>query len=332
MNKVELKATEDLVAKHEVELKAKLIAIGKQEVPNGQMEIARLANVPYDAELPVSPIIESVFNVASVEPGEEYDYFVVSPSIKQVYTITNGSVTQTNITADSHALLGFSDYDSEESYIYLKSLLEGRYDPVALRAEDQQEVMDRLEIKAVLDLLIDGAVAQNNSYAFTSGDTKLTFEKIVEMVRSVAKYGTKLVLITGSDVTTDVTLMDFDTDKQREASLAKAGISEWYKVESFGFFEDSSSKVVFASDKALVVAVSDSKKNKPGHFVRRKVDSVAMGQGVVAKDRLIISDGPAKHVGSDRKLAISILTYENFGAVLTNEYTSAVFKRASVYA
>lgn len=332
MDEVELRAKEEMVAKQEVELKATLIAIAKQQVPQGDMEVARLANVPYDAEVPVSPVIEAVFNVASVEPGEDYDYFVVSPSIKQVYTITDGSVTQTNITADSHAVLSFSDYDSEESYIYLKALLEGRYDPIALRAEDQQEVMDRLEIKAVLDLLIAGAVAQSNTYAFTSGDTKLTYTKIVDMVRSVAKYGTKCVLITGSDVTTDVMLMDFDTNKQREASLASAGISEWFKVESFGFIEDVTSKIVFPADKALVVAVSDSKKNKPGHFVRRKVASVAMGQDVVSKERLVISSGPAKHVGSNRKLAIGILTYENFGAVLTNEYTSAVFKRASVYA
>ena len=324
MDKEELKAKEELTAS--------IVAIGRNQVDNPGMEVAKLANKPYDAELPVPEVIKAIFKVASVEPGEDYDYFAIDPTTKVVYTVVDGSVTQTNITADSENELSFSDYDTEESYIYLKAMLEGKYDPIALRAEDQQEVMDRLEVKAVCDLVIAGAVAKSNTYAFTSGDTKLTFEKIVEMVRSVAKYGTKNVLITGANVTTDVMLMDFDTNKQREASLASAGISEWYKVESFGFIEDVASKIVFPADKALVVAVSDSKKNKPGHFVRRKVASVAMGQDVVSKERLVISSGPAKHVGSNRKLAIGILTYENFGAVLTNEYTSAVFKRASVYA
>ena len=332
MTKEELKAKEDLVAKQEEKLAETLVAIGQQAVPNGDIEVARLANVPYDAELPVSPIIEAVFNVASVEPGEEYDYFVVSPSIKQVYTIDDGSVTQTKIGAESHGILPFFDYDSEESYIYLKELLEAKYDPIANRVEDQQEVLDRLEVKAVTDLLIAGAFLQSNTYAFTSGDTKLTFEKIVDMVRSVAKYGKKCVLITGSDVTTDVMLMDFDNDKNRETTWEKAGISEWYPIESFGYIEDSAEKVVFPADKALVVAVSDSKKNKPGHFVRRKIASVKMDQVVVNKERLVISSGPAKHVGINRKLAIGILTYELFGAVLTNTYTSAVFKRGEVYA
>ena len=316
--------------KAQVELSAKLVKIGRQEYTEGHMEVARLANKPYDAELPVSPVIEAVFNVASVEPGEDFDYFVISPTIKVVYTVVDGSVTQTNITADQHASLSFSDYDSEESYIYLKALLEGKYDPIANRAEDQQEVLDRLEVKAVTDLLIAGAVSQSNTYAFTSGETKLTFEKIVAMVRSVAKYGTKNVLITGANVTTDVMLMDFDTDKNREATLDKAGISAWFPIEAFAFTH-SGSQVVMDADKAIVVAVSDSKKQKPGYFVRRKIADIAMGETVANKERLVISSGPAKHVGSNRKLAIAILTYENFGAVLTNEYTTAVFHRDTSY-
>lgn len=324
---------EELTAEQKVakeELTATIQKIARKEIPEGDVLVARLANEPYDAELPVSPVIEAVFNVASVEPGEDFDYFVISPTIKVVYTVVDGSVTQTNISADSHATLSFSDYDSEESYIYLKSLLEGKYDPIALRAEDQQEVLNRLEVKAVTDLLIAGAVSQSNTYAFTSGETKLTFEKIVEMVRSIAQYGTKVVLITGANVTTDVMLMDFDTDKQREATWQKAGISEWFPIEAFAFTH-SGSKVVMDADKAIVVAVSDSKKQKPGYFVRRKLATIKMDQTVVNKERLVISDGPAKHVGSNRKLAISILTYELFGAVLTNEYTSAVFNRDTSY-
>ena len=323
MDKEEMKAQE--------ELKAQIVAIGRNSVSNPGMEVATLANKPYDAEVPVPEIIKSIFNTASVEPGEDFDYFLITASSKLAYAVVDGSVTQTEITASSEQAMVFSDYDSEESYIYLKAMLEGKYDPIALRAEDQQEVMDRLEIKAVTDLVIAGAVGTGNVFAFTSGEDKFTFEKCVAMVRTVAKYGTKCVLITGADVTTDVMLWDFDNDKNRETSVAKAGISEWHKLEAFAYTEDGE-KVIFPADKCLVVAVSDSKKNKPGYFVRRKVDAVAMDQGVVAKERLVISSGPAKHVGSSRKLAIGILTYENFGAVLSNVNTCASFKRASVYA
>ena len=328
MDKVEMTAQEELKAKEE--LKAQIVAIAQGTVSNPGMEVAKLANKPYDAEIAVPEVIKAIFNTASVDVGEDFDYFAIAPIDKKVFTVSNGIVTQTNVSVDSENALVFSSYDSDEDYVYLDDILDGKYDPIALRATVQQEALDRLEIKAVTDLVIDGAVAQSNSYAFTSGEEKFTFEKCVEMVRSVAKYGTKLVLITGADVTTDVMLWDFDEDKNRELSIQKAGIAEWHKLEA-NAFTHSGAQVIFPADKALVVAVSDSKSQKPGYFVRRKVSAVAMGQGVDAKERLIISSGPAKHVGSARKLAIAVLTYERFGAVLSNEYTCAVFKRANSY-
>jgi len=319
------------ILKAKEELKASLIAIGQNAVSNPGLEVATLANKPYDAELPVNDMIKDVFQTGSVDVGEDYDYFAIAPVDKVVYTVSSGSVTQTNVSVDSENELAFSDYDSEESYVYLADLLGGKYDPIAKKADEQQEVLNRLEVKAVCDLLIAGAVARSNTFAWTSGDSSITFAKLVAMVRSVAKYGSRCVLISGANVTTDVILMDSTEDKNRELTLAKAGIMAHYPIEAFTYTH-STEMTVLDADKAIIVAISDAKGNKPGHFVRRKVAQVAMGQDVSAKERLVISSGPAKHVGSNRKLAIGILTYEMFGAVLTNTYTCAVFNNDSSYA
>lgn len=317
-----------LMAKEEIA--EKIVAVAKRSIPNGGYELGKIVNEPYDVELPVDDIISAVCVVDSVGQGEPYEYFVPSVFAKTVYSVTNGSVTQTNVTADSENTLSFYDYDSDEDYIYLKNLLEAKYDVIAKRAEAQQEVMNRLELKYVLDLLLAGAVAQSNTYAWTSGDTAITPDKIKDMVRSVAKYGTSCVLITGANVTTDVMMLDFAYNKNREVTLEKLGISAWYKVESFQYTH-SGTQTILDADKALVVAVSDSKGNKPAHFVRRKVEVVAMDESVVEKDRLIIMDGPAKMVGANRKVAVSILTYENFGAVLVNSYVVAAFNNDESY-
>lgn len=318
------------MVKAKEELKAKVIAIAQSAVANPGLELAKLANDNYDAELPIPEVIGAVFETASVEPGEDYDYFVIEPEAKVVYTVSSGSVTQTNVSVDAENELSFSSYDSAEDYVYLDDILDGKYDPIAMKAKAQQEVLNRLEIKAVCDLLIAGAVAKSNTFAWTSGDKRLTFAKLVAMIRSVALYGTNLVLIAGANVMTDIMLMDYYENKNREFTVEKAKVKV-YPIEAFQYTHSGTIDVLDA-DKAILVAVSDSAGNKPGHFVRRKVNAVAMGEGVTAKERLVISSGPAKHVGSARKLAIGILTYERFGAVLTNSYTVAVFKNDSTYA
>lgn len=316
--------------KAQEELKASIMAIGAQTSANPGLELARLANQPYDAELPVPEMISEVFNVATVERGEDFDYFTQDPETKVVYTVASGSVTQTNVSPDSENELSFSSYDSAEEYVYLDDLLDGKYDPIAVRTDAQQEVLNRLEIKAVCNLLIAGAVAQSNTYAWDSGDTAITPEKIVEMVRSVAKYGTKVVLITGANVTTDVMMLDFAYNKNREVTLAKLGISKHIALEAFQYTH-SGTQTILDADKAIVVAVSDSKANKPGHFVRRKMSGAVLGADVGEKERLVFQRGPIMQVGASAKSAISIVTYERFGAVLVNAYTVGVFKNDTSY-
>jgi len=309
------------------ELKAKLQEIAVQGPAGNAYEFAKLANLPYDAEVGIPEVIREVAKTASVAKGEDYEYFTQSAETKVVYTISNGSVNQTNVTPGSPSDLSFATYSSDEYYVYVEKLLEAKYDPIAQKAETAMESLDRKEIKDVLDLLIAAAEGQSNTFANDSGDSVIDFEKVVDMVRSVAKYGTKLVFITGSDVTTDVILMDYTADKNREVSLAKAGIAKWVKIENFTYTH-SGSQTVFATDKALLVATSDSKNNRPIHFVRRKVNAL---ERPGEKERIIVAAGPRIQVGSSPKWAYAITAMEQYGAVVVNPLCVAVYKKASSY-
>ena len=309
------------------ELKAKLQEIAVQGVAGNAYELAKLANMPYDAEFPIPEVIAEIAQVASVAKGEDYEYFAQSPETKVVFTISNGSVNQTAVTPGSETDLTFNSYSSDEYYVYVEKLLEAKYDPIAIKSKVAMESLDRKEIKDVLDLLIAAAEAQPNTFHNDSGDSVIDFEKLVDMVRSVAKYGNKLVLVSGSDVTTDIILMDYSEDKNREVSLAKAGIAKWVKIESLTYTH-SDSQTVFASDKALLVATSDSDGNRPIHFVRRKVNAL---ETPGEKERIIVSAGPRIQVGSSPRWAYAITAMEQYGTVVTNPYCVAVYKKASSY-
>ncbi len=309
------------------ELKAKLEQIAVQGASGNAYELAKLANIPYDAEMLIPDVIKEIAQTASVNKGEDYEYFVQSVETKVVFTIVNGSVNQTAVTPGSETDLVFSSYSSDEYYVYVEKLLEAKYDPIAIKSQVAMESLDRKEVKDVLDLLIASAVAQSNTFANDSGDSVIDFEKVVDMVRSVAKYGNKLVLISGADVTTDIILMDYEEDKNREVSLEKAGIAKWVKIESLTYTH-SGSQTVMASDKALLVATSDSNGNRPVHFVRRKVQAL---ESASQKERIIVSAGPRIQVGSSAKWAYAITAMEQYGAVVTNPLCVAVYKKASIY-
>lgn len=308
------------------ELDAKVLEIAsKPYLMTSELNV--LANEPYDAELPMPDAVEAIAKTASIAKGADYDYWAVSPTTKTVYTVTNGSVTQTQISPTSPSELSFSHYDTPEDYIYIPDMLEAKYDAVAVKTADQMEGLNRLENKLMFDALIAAAEGQSNTFANDSGDSVIDFEKIVDMVRSVAKYGSKLVLASGSDVTTDIILMDYSEDKNREVSVEKAGISKWIKVENYQYTH-SGTQTVLATDKALLVATSDSKGNRPVHVVRRKTAGV---EGSGEKERVVIVAGPGHFVGAARKLAYAVVTYESLGVVVVNAYCVAVYKKATVY-
>lgn len=315
--------------KAEEELQAKLQEIATRRSETGAVELARIANMPYDAELPItSRVINEICKVARVEKGEDYEYFSISPEAKTVYTITNGSVTQVNVTPDSENDLSFNSYNGPAENVYLEKLMEAKYSPLAIKQKAIMEALNRKETKDVLDVLIASAVAQSKTFALDSGDSKLTFEKLEEMTRAVEKYGTRFALVTGSSVSSDIRLLNYDADKNQAVKLADLGIDVWIPVSNFTYTH-SSTQTVLASDKAVLVALSDSEDERPVHFVRRKIKDVFNeGQD---KERIIVASGPRLAVGATPKWAYEIAVMEQYGVVQPNPYATCVFKKASSY-
>jgi hypothetical protein len=318
---------EQMIAKEE--LNAKLMEIAKQGAA-GIIELGKLANVPYDAEMPLPEVITAICKTDRVAKGEEYEYFVVSPETKVVFTIVNGSINQTNVTPGTHNDLTFNDIESDQYYVYLMKILTAKYDALKIKADVAIESLNRKEVKDVLDLLVAAAEGQAKTFANVSGATAISWDKVVEMVESVAKYGDNCVLITGADVTLDVMLMQYRADKNTPVTLAEAGIKQWIKIRSEQYTH-SGTQTVLADDKALVVATSDAQNNRCVDFVRRKVAGI---DGASEKERVIIMTGPSPimQVGATPKLAYGIVAVEQYGAVVTNPRCVAVYKDADIYA
>jgi len=151
------------------------------------------------------------------------------------------------------------------------------------------------------------------------------------MRKAIRKYGKTLVLVTGANVTEDVELMQYDANKFSPVNI-KDVVDMWIPLEALDVTIDGTPTVVCDADTAYLVAVSDSKKNKPGYFVRRKIDgSVLAGLAdttVVNKERAVIVTGANKPVATVEKFAKGIAGLEQVGVVITNSYTCAKFVRA----
>lgn len=313
-----------IAAREALEAKLQVIAQGG---PEGSTELAKIANMPYDAELPVPEVIVEVAKTESVAKGEDYYYFAISPDGKVVTTISNGSLTNTNVTPGTEAELTFASFSSEVYNVYLEKLLEAKYDVIAQKTGDCNESLNRKEIRDVMAALFTAADTRNNNFCWDSGDSKIDFEKLVEMVRSVAKYGSKLVLISGGNVTTDLVLMDYSEDKNREVSVEKAGISKWIKIEELTYTHSTTAKVLDA-DYAILVAVADAANERSIHFVRRKVSTV---DGSGQKERVVVVAGPMVSIDTANKWAYKVGMMEQYGVVVANTYPIASFYNAASY-
>lgn len=309
-------------------LEAKLQDIAIHRGERGAFELARVANMPYDAELPVADVINAVCKVGRVEKGEDYEYFSISPETKTVYTITNGAVTQANVTPDTVNDLTFNSYNGPAENVYIEKLMEAKYSPLAVKQKAIMEALNRKETKDVLDVLIASAEGQSQTFSLDSGETYLKFDKLEEMVRAISKYGKNFVLITGNNVASDVRLLNYNEDKNQAVKLADLGIVDWLVVDNFQYTH-SSAQTIMDADKAILVALNDSEDERPVHFVRRKIVDV-FNEGET-KERIIVGSGPRLAVGANPKWAYEIAVMEQYGVVQPNPYAVAVFKRASSY-
>jgi hypothetical protein len=322
MSKKQLTQEEVLAAKQEM----KKIAYSS----NREDQIARIINETYDPEFPVPEIISSIFNVATAESHEVVYYFVPTLPEKKAYVLASGCVvTQIAVTPTAKNTLAMVPVVTPDYYICLGDLLNGEHNVLDLYAEDILEALNREEIYSVLALVDAGAIARGNVFAPDSGKTTLEYPKLVEMKKSIRKYGKKLVLITGGQVTDDVELMQYAANKFQAINI-KDIVDMWIPLESLEVTIDGVVKEVISEDVAYLVAVSDSKRNKPGYFVRRKISSNILAglndTSIVDKERAIIVTGTNKATATVERFAKGIAGLEEIGAVLTNSYCVAKFE------
>ena len=325
MSKEKLTAKEVQTAKEELQAMAYGV--------NREMVIAETIRDVYDPEMPVDDIIAKVgFEMKTAEPGEHVFYNSPRSNDKKVLALTtNCNVTHIKRTPATRTELSFSTMVSEDYYVCIQDILQGDHNALVEAAEDINESLNRQEVYAVLALIDAGAVANGNTFTLDSGDTKLTYEKVYAMKKAIRKYGKKLVLVTGSNVTEDVDLLDFNTNKERQVSI-KDLVDVHIPVESLDVTVGGVAKDVISDNVAYLIAVSDAKKNKPGIMARRKIGNSMVSQAVdtkiVNKDRAIIFTGFQKSVDTVDKFALGYAGVEEYGAVLINSLTCAKFTRS----
>ena len=324
MAKEQLTATEMAQAKEEL----KALAF----TPNREQIVAETIRDVYDPEMPVDDIISKVgFEIKTAEPGEHVFYNSPRSNDKKVLALTtNCDVTHVKRTPATRTELSFSTLATEDYYVCIQDILQGDHNALVEAGEDIIESLNRQEVYAVLALIDAGAVANGNVFTLDSGDTKLNVPKLYEMKKAIRKYGKKLVLVTGTDVTEDVDLLDYNENKERPVSVGML-VDEHIAVEALDVTISGVVKNIIEDDVAYLIAVSDAKRNKPGVMARRKIGNsmVALAQDtkVVNKERAIVFTGFQKSVDSVDKFALGYAGVEEYGAVLINSLTCAKFTR-----
>ncbi len=299
---------------------------------NREEQIASILNESYDPELPIAEMISAIMNTASAEPHETVYYFTPTLPVKKVYLLTsNCNVTQEGVSPASKNTLAFTSIVTPSYWICLDDLLNGDMNILDLYAETIQEALNREEIYAVLALVDAAAVARGNVFGLDSGKTKFDYPKLVEMRKALRKYGRKLVLITGANVTDDVELMQYDANKYQPVDI-KDVVDMWIPIEQDQVTIGGAATDVIDADTAYLVAVADSKANKPGYFVRRKINAHILAgttdTTMVAKERAVIVSGMIQPLGTVESFSKGIAGFEQVGIVITNSYTCAKFVRA----
>lgn len=321
-----------LTAEQITVLKEEMVKAKKMTGSEREEFIAKTIGDVYDVELPIPEVIESITRFERAEVGEHVYYLVPTDITKTINTITSDcEVDQVKVTPNTRTEVTWVDLVSEEVYVCLHDWLKADHNVLQFNADAIQEAMDRQEIYSVLQLVDAGAVAESNVYTLNSGDTKFTYPKLVDMARSIAKYGKELVLITGGNVTTDVFLMNYDADKNQAVTIFDV-VSKHIPVEELTVTIDSVEKTVISADVAYLVAVSDSKRNRALLVARRKMSETTLMADTemvdADKERIVISSGNGINVGDKRKVAKGFFGVEEYSATSLNDKVYAKFTRA----
>ena len=325
MSKTRLTAEQKTLVAEEMKKARKLSGDSRDEF------IARTIGDVYDVEVGVPEVITAIARVESVDVGEHVFFNAPDTITKVVNTIdADCNVVQVKVTPNARTEVQWTDLVSQEVFVCLHDWLKADHSVLEFNADNIMESMDRQEIYAALQLIDAGAVAESKVFTLDTGKTKYDYPKLVEMARSVAKFGRELVLITGGNVTTDIQLMNYDADKNQSVSIFDI-VSAHIPIEELKVTIDTVEKTVISPDVAYVVAVSDSQRNRSLIFARRKLgDLVQSADTEMAdsnKERIVVNSGNALNQGNNRKFSKGFFGVEEYSLTSINDKTYTRFTR-----
>lgn len=304
-------------------------SMSKAAATGNIVEMAGLFGGVYDKEVPIPTVIEAVAQTVRADVGEDVDYLTPTDPSEVVFTINaNCTITENKVSPSADAELTFTNLISDKRYTCVHNWLEGKHNVLKLHTDAIMENMNRQEEYTVLQLIDAGATSAGNTFTLTSGTTKFDYPKLVDMAKVLRKYGSRLVLITGCDVSTDIDLLDYDSDKNREHAITRI-VDDWIRIENYDVTINGSGTDVIGDNVAYLVATSDSANRKPILFARRKTSALTMMNDTTQgeKERIIVVGGNLEHVGSEAKLARSVLGFGQYGGVTLNTAAMAKFTR-----
>jgi len=297
-------------------------AVAKQDY----VEIARIIGAPIDPRKGVADVISAVADVeAPASPDEYLFYFDVDEDTKYVYALASGgTVTKVDVTVTSATAISFTGIQSPVYLIHIVDLNNAKFDVIGKKKKAITNAMNNREVADVLALLWAGT-PEGNQFTLDSGDTYLNFPKLLEMLNAISAYGDKYVLITGSTVDDDIILTDYRENKNQSvlAMLDKLNIS---RIKITGAYNDGTSKNIFTSTYALLVATS-TLAGKPVSFGRKKLVPGAVISETQNEKLRIMSVVPAIPRNGE-KPSVGVWGYGEFQAVLKNSLAVARFSRS----
>lgn len=306
------------------------MASARNKSPEEQSRfIAQTVGEVCDVEMPIMPFIQALSRdiTATNRPEDNHVYYLTPVVVdKKVYTLdSNCNVTQIQVTPQTRTELSFTEITSPDFWICLRDFLRGDHDALQLFAESAIRSLDLKEAQLVLSLMDAAVTTSGNSFVNASGQTRITYDVLVEMVRSLAKYGTKFVAIAGANVATDLKLMQYRTDRHQDFSFEELGIT-LYTIEDYTVDTNGSGQTAVIDPDALyIIAQSDACGNRPLVFARRSLDIMSDCGNIIQKERYVAESCPPKNVGATVKWARGYAVYEDIGMVWLNNYVIAKY-------
>jgi len=317
---------------------------------NIHLEIAKLIGEPISYKLPVPVEIAMVSDLFEVEPGEHlWRYTDVDTAKDTVLKVSaGGAITVVERSPIGDTEITLTGLHSKLEYVEVNDVLSSPDTNILGRRKRAiTRSMDKRELKALLDGIINGTDLEGNS-ALPSSVTIPTvsvdtgddlYDVIMEAKHAIEDYGDQYILLAGSTVKEKIDTYDkdnastFNYNVTLSAKLRELGIDV---AKIFGTVEltDGGGELALLNAKKFILLARNSRveEGKPVKFARRRISAdiaKLMGADVDKAQRALISV-PTPVQASGNKLAYGVYGYESIAFCIPNPKAIAVADCTSI--